>query len=322
MSETASNTFEIAISTNTGDAFLTALSSVFNSAEWASDARHSIDQTWQVVSSSSESVTLGLIETADGEAGPKIYFESQASPNSLFVRYDPNGIAEAGVYSPSSSVSPLVNFTGSNAVPAGITRMYVVQYTDALMIHFDAGTHFKYMIHTGIVMAPDNASDPDIYIDGSGVLVGTPYVSAAAATSSILTIGATINTTGQQSYVRIGETQWGQARAVANYTSTATEVADVNGRVRLVPALMRAITNINGSTFVLGTTQAAAVSGELGRTRYLRFYKQNPTHRSVLPSRDTDSSQAWLAWNYGPASSPLAHNVLGLWTKEDPIMIS
>lgn len=317
-SETASNTFEIETAGSSNTQLFAALSAVFNSSEWVAAA--TVGQTWEVAASAATTLVLGRIEDA-GVAGPKIYIEAAASPvASLFVRYDPLGEIVADAYVPSVAVSPLVNFTGASVAPTGIQRIYVAQYEDAIMIHFDAGTHFKYMIHAGIVMAPDNASDPDISIDGSGVIVGQPGVGAGAAGSTFFApTGTTLNTNGNQSHIRIGLSRWGQARlATANYTAGGNETVDVNGRVRLVPMLLRVITNITGSDALPGSIN---ISGELGRTRYLRFYKQNPTHRSVLPSRDAASEQAWLAWNYGVATA-LPHNVLGLWRKDDPTLIT
>ena len=320
MTETASNTFEIQAAGASSAQLFEALSTVFNSTAWATAT--TVAQTWEVAASTANSLTLGLI--ADGiSAGPKIYIENTTSGTlSLLVRYDPDGEIVGGAYSPSASASPLVNFTGANAAPTAASLIYIAQYEDAIMIHFDAGTHFKYMIHAGIVMAPDNASDPDIYIDGSGLIVGQPGVLASSTTSiSFISTGVAVNALGHQSYLRIGQTKWGQARlASGDYLAGGVETADVNGRVRLVPLLMRVATNIDGVTGSIGS-QSPNVSGELGRTRYLRFYKQNPTHRSVLPSKDSLSQQAWLAWNHGAATAT-ADNVLGLWRKEDPTVVT
>lgn len=320
MTETASNTFEIVPASSTSTDLFSALSTLFNSTEWSTAS--TVAQTWTVKVEDATSIVLGLIATADASPGPKIYIENLSS--SLYVKYDPNGVVDAGVYTASSACSPLVSFTGSTTAPSGIIRVYAAQYSDAIMVHFDQGDLFKYIIHAGIVMAPDNASDPDIYIDGSGIIVGQPGVLASSTASiSFVATGTAVNTTtGQQSYLRIGETKWGQLRlATADYAAGAEQTKDVNGRVRLVPMLLRVVTNIDGSTAPL-TSQALNISGELGRTRYLRFYKANPVHRSVLPSRDALSQQAWLAWSHGTAGTATADNVLGLWRKEDPTIVS
>jgi hypothetical protein len=318
MSETASNTFEITPAGSTGQQLFDAILAVFNSTEWSS--ADTVPQTWQVDLSEASYLVLGLAENSGG-VGPKIYIEAKTTPqNSLFVRYDPTGEIVGGAYTPSSTASPLVNFTGQNVASSGVNTIYIAQYSDAIMIHFDTGLFFKYMIHAGIVMAPDNASDPDIFIDGSGLVVGQPGVSAGAANSAFfVATGTVLNTTGQQSYVRIGETRWGQMRLATNdYLPNGVETADVNGRVRLVPMLVRAITNVTKDDALPGTL---TISGELGRTRYLRFYKQSPTHRSVLPSRDTLSQQAWLGWSHGSTGATV-DNVLGLWRKDDPTIVT
>jgi hypothetical protein len=318
MTETASNTFEIVPAGSTSANLFSSLSTLFNSTEW--DTASTIAQTWEVKVESGTSIVLGLIATVDGAAGPKIYIENLSS--SLYVKYDPNGVVDAGVYTASSACSPLVSFTGAATAPSAVTRIYAAQYSDAIMIHFDQGDFFKYMIHAGIVMAPDNASDPDIYIDGSGLIVGQPGVIASAVASiSFVSTGVTVNTAGHQSYLRIGETKWGQVRlATADYLAAGNETKDINGRVRLVPMLLRVATNIDGVTGSIAS-QVGNVSGELGRTRYLRFYKANPVHRSVLPSREASSQQAWLAWSHGTTAA-VADNVLALWRKEDPTIVS
>lgn len=305
-SENHANSFKVTAASTSPVNMVNAIKAVFDYAA----ITVGITQRWEVQGSNTTDGVLLLkclkanakVNQADASVYPQIIIKAAA--NNIQFGYDPKGQVvhtEAssawGVTSKSNAFSGFRNISGNiNNMSTYNTMMYIADYEDAITIFVTGLNIMRYAAHVGRIYLPDNKSDIEIGVDGSGIIVGFPTVTVSTTTGHWLT-PETTTSLELGSAVRVGDTAWS---TVATSDSTATAfTADAAGKVRLPPYTLR------------GSSPAA---GEVGRTKYLRAYKTAMPHLSLLPSSDSNSKQAWLGYQN---VSGTRQKQLILWAKSD-----
>lgn len=277
-----------------------------------------IDVNWEVQSyntTEGASILLRCKNTNINDEQSQIFITSQSSPLKLNFAFAPHG----GITSITSTDivgSAPVGYSGLRQITGPISAatamssygstLWIASYTDTLTI-FVGGTDessFRYGAHIGKVFAPDNASDDGIYIDGSAIIVGFP---TNTSVGNSITTGHWLgyhNTNGLGSSIKIGQNAWSNLTA---QSITAAEKLDADGRLRLVPYSLG------------GSISSSPTGGELGRTKYLREYKETLPHLFMIPSNAADSNQAWIGWE-NTTGTPQAQ--IMLWRKGSSTLVT
>jgi len=285
--ENFANAFKVtAASTSTVD-MVNAIKAIFDYASVTAG----ITARWQVQGSNTTDGIILLkclkanakVNVSDPSIYPQIVIKAAAS--NITFGYDPKGQIDHtasssvwGMSSQSDAFSGFRNISGNAAVMSSYnSTIYVADYEDAISVFVSGLNIFRYGAHVGRIYLPDNKSDVEIGVDGSGVLVGFPTTTVNTTTGHWLTPETTAASVG--SVIRVGDTAW--STVLTNDSTATTYTNDVNGKVRLAPYTLR------------GSSPAA---GEVGRTKYMRAYKTALPHLSLLPSNDADSKQAWMGY--------------------------
>jgi hypothetical protein len=298
----ASATYRVeAASTGVND-LVAAIRAVFN---------NNVDDNWDVESYNTDSgggLLLRCKNQNSNDEQSQIFIAANASPAKLNVAYAPHG-GITGITSTDISGSAPSGYSGLRQITGPIstatamssygTMIWIASYSDAITI-FIGGTdesYFRYGAHIGKIFAPDNESDESIYIDGSGVVVGyASNISIGVGIANGHWLGYS-GTDGLGSAVRIGQNIWSNMTVNA---IVAAEKSDADGRLRLAPFT------------VGGSIIASPKGGMLGRTKYLREYKETIPHLVTIPSNATDSNQSWIGWEF-TAGTP--QPLIMLWKK-------
>ncbi len=277
-----------------------------------------VDANWEVQSyntTSGASILLRCKNTNTDDEQSQIFITSQSAPLKLNFAFAPHGgissITSTDIVgSAPAGYSGLKQITGPAAAATAMSSygstVWLASYSDALTI-FIGGTDessFRYGAHIGKVFAPDNASDEGVYIDGSAIIVGFP-TNTSVGTS--ITTGHWLGyhtTNGLGSSIRIGQNTWSNLTA---QSIAAAEKLDADGRLRLVPYSLG------------GSISASPTGGELGRTKYLREYKETLPHLFMIPSNAADSNQAWIGWENTTGTSQAQ---IMLWRKGSSTLVT
>jgi hypothetical protein len=195
------------------------------------------------------------------------------------------------------SVDPGAAITNLSGVPTGSTsysgesivvapancgaRMYIACYPDAILVGIKHTTSdfWQQGLHAGKLYTPYNASDPAIFIDGFGIIGGSPTINVANSNTWLIPNASNSSTnTGR---LRVSQTTWNTTAKCELLTAQG----DAGGAIRLNPLL---------ATVGAGTGTSGFPA--LGFTKYLRRYKSAVAHRTLIPASNT-SDQAFMIFS-------------------------
>lgn len=200
--------------------------------------------------------------------------------------------------------------------------LWVASYKDAISIFISdsSGSYFVYGIHAGKIFAPDNSSDEELYIDGSGIILGVPSSTLIGDNGTsggwLEHVSSSDNyTNGRGGVIRIGENTWSNSQFVNQINQEF--FSSISNRLRLVP-------------YTVGGSNIEPAAGQIGRTKYIRQVNNNfsMAHLVLIPSEDIVSNQAWLCWStrtasatYQEASNSSGQKSIMLWKKGPATLI-
>lgn len=185
-----------------------------------------------------------------------------------------------------SMSSPQIDAISFGALPG--STLYMAEYEDAFFLgtRYANAEYWYQCLNVGKVYVPSNASDPDVGLDGYGILGGIPCVSHVAGAS----FWTSTNTA--TSVIRTGESTW--TNPVALTEPKPEQANDLNGSIRLVEVPIKA-----GSGGPL-----------IGYTKYVRQYKNAGGHLGYIMSNGSDN-QAWVRYRF----SSNDYHMCMLWNK-------
>ncbi len=166
--------------------------------------------------------------------------------------------------------------------------LHIAEYSDSFFFatKYANAEYWYQCLNVGKVYVPSNSSDPEIGLDGCGILGGVPHFSNANGSS----LWVSNNTA--TSLIRTGFSNW------------------TNPAVLVEPNPSQA-SDLNGSTRMAEIPIKAGQGGPLiGYVKYVRQYKNAGGHLGYIISGGEDD-QAWLRYRY----SSTDYHLCMLWNK-------
>jgi hypothetical protein len=186
----------------------------------------------------------------------------------------------------SSFSSPEINALNFGSLPGN--TLHIAEYSDSFFFatKYANAEYWYQCLNVGKVYIPSNFNDPEIGLDGCGILGGVPHVSHANGSS----LWASNNTV--TSVIRTGHNTW--TPPVAFVEPNSLQASDLNGSIRMVEIPIKA--GQNGPL--------------VGYTKYVRQYKNSGGHLGYIISGGEDD-QAWVRYRY----SSNDYHLCMLWNK-------
>lgn len=259
-----------------------------------------------------------LLENKNNDS--QIFIKTNYTPLNIEFGYSPNG----GILQINESISDpdpseIVGFSGMRRITgcaannteidllsnSGMGKVvWIASYFDTMTIFIETSSnpsYFKYGVHIGKIYSPDNSTDDGTFVDGSGIMIGIPSNVGAGTAQTTGNWLSYSNTFGLGSCIRIGENSWSNLTII---NITTNQENDLNNQyIRLVPYSV-------GGSIVLNHN-IGNKGGIIGRTKYIRQFRQTLPHGVYVPSLSNLSNQAWLGWSIGSTES----NQIILWKK-------
>jgi len=214
--------------------------------------------------------------TATHTDGWQINF--RVSGGAILTMIDPDGtIADSASPGSPTNASAEVTFIPS---PSGVSaNCFYAQYGDAVMFGVkDSGNTFpQYCCQIGKIIQTDNASDPEVFVDGLAILAYLPNESPSSGVGD----WGCVSSANSQCFVRVGEADW-QAYTFGNTGA----VTDTSGNIRF--------SSIN--IFAPSTGSPSATNDpSIGEFRFLRIDGSvDAAPLNVIPSSASNQAQVRL----------------------------